>query len=54
MYPKKTHRFVGLIRSIFEPVAAKNGKLKQLSADLPLFKPIQSDPRFIAYLDRIR
>lgn len=33
---------------------AKNGKLRQLSADLPLFKPIQSDPRFIPYLDRIR
>jgi hypothetical protein len=33
---------------------AKNGKLRQLSAELPLFKPILSDQRFIPYLDRIR
>jgi hypothetical protein len=32
----------------------KISKLKQLSADLPLFKPIQSDSRFVPYLDLIR
>jgi hypothetical protein len=33
---------------------AKSGKIKELSADWPLFRPILDDKRFTSYLDRIR